>query len=435
MKRLASVVALLLSLVCLVAAPALAAPAVTGTFPVKGLETNNKIVAGPDGNMWATVSGVEAGENDVAKITPSGGVEEFELADLQSASGIAVGPEGKLWVTGTNAVVSFSTSDPKGTAKKTQINTIAGNSPIVAGPDGNMWVATMNLVLRFAPSKPETQTPFAGVGELAPNDIDVAGSLIVIADGGQGRARIVTLTTAGTEKDFAIDGGAQGVAGGSGGQIAYSQQVPKSGKPEQVGLIAPPNPAQAFEQLGDPFGVALGADKAYWVVRFMDGELTRLTSSGERTSLTGLPKESARQIAAGPGNTLWVTLTKSEHEAVARVSGLEPPKEEKAVVTPQTRITKRPKQTIKTTGKRATIKLRFASTVAGSSFECSLTKLRKGKKPPKPVFKSCKSPKTYSLKPGKYRFRVRALASGQIDPSPAFGTFVVVHVAKHKRQH
>jgi hypothetical protein len=295
-----------------------------------------------------------------------------------------------------------------------------------------MWVATMNLVLRFSPTKPETQTPFAGVGELAPNDIDVAGSLIVVADGGQERARIVTLTTAGSEKDFSTDGGAQGVAGGPGGQIAYSQQVPKSGKPEQVGLISPPNPAQAFEQLGDPFGVALGADKAFWVVRFMDGELTRMTTNGERTSLGGLPKESARQIAPGPGNTLWVTLTKSEHEAVARVSGLEPPVEKGASV-PQTRITKRPKHTVRTAGKRATVKFRFASTVQGSSFECALTKLRKGKKPPKPVFKSCKSPQSYSLKPGRYRFKVRAVASGKVDPSPAFGTFVVVHVAKHKQ--
>jgi sugar lactone lactonase YvrE len=433
MKRLARALPLAVLVLCALATPALAAPAVDATFPVKGLETNNKIVAGPDGNMWATVSGVEAGENDVARITPAGGVEEFEISDLQSASGIAVGPEGKLWVTGTNAVASFSPSDPKESAKKTQINTIAGNSPIVAGPDGNMWVATMNLVLRFAPSKPETQTPFAGVGELLPNDVDVAGSLIVVADGGQERGRIVILTTSGEEHDILIDGGSQGVAGGPGGQVAYSQQVPKSGKPEQVGLIAPPNPAQAFEQSGDPFGVALGADQAYWVVRFADGALTRMTTAGERTSLGGLPKESARQIAAGPAgsNTLWVTLVKNEAEAVARVSGLEPPVE-KGGTAPQTRITKRPKHTVKTSGKRAKVRFRFASTIKGSSFQCALTKLHKGKKP-KPVFKSCKSPKSYSLKPGRYRFKVRAVASGVVDPSPAFGTFVVVHVANHKR--
>jgi len=40
----------------LVPAPALAAPAVNGVFPLNSLEINNKIVAGPDGNMWVTLS-------------------------------------------------------------------------------------------------------------------------------------------------------------------------------------------------------------------------------------------------------------------------------------------------------------------------------------------------------------------------------------------
>lgn len=428
MKRLAAAVSLLLSLACFAAAPALAAPAVTGTFPVPGIQTNSKIVAGPDGNMWATV---QEGENDVARITPSGAVQEFEIADLQQVQGIAVGPEGKLWVTGVNKIASFSPSDPKGTASPAKFNAIAGPSPIVAGPDGNLWVASQEVVLRIPPSNPTTSAPFP-VSELAPKDIDVAGSLIAIADGG--KSRVVTFTTSGTEVDFPIGGASQGLAGGPGGQIAFGAA---GANPEQVGLIAPPGQAQSSELLGDPFGVAFGSDQAYWIVQFGFGTLTRMTTSGAKTTLTGLPKESARQIAAGPDNTLWVTLDKKEgvveHEGVARVSGLEPPQEETGTV-PQTRITKRPRHTVKTTGKRGNVRFVFSSTVKGSSFECALTKLRKGKKPPKPVFRSCKSPKRYSLKPGKYRFKVRAVASGKVDPSPAFGTFVVVHVAKHKQK-
>ena len=68
----------------------------------------------------------------------------------------------------------------------------------------------------------------------------------------------------------------------------------------------------------------------------------------------------------------------------------------------------------------------------GASFECALVKMKKGKgkKQPKPKFKSCKSPKKYSLKPGKYRFSVRAVLSGVADPSPATKTFKVVHVKR-----
>lgn len=48
----------LLALLALAVAapPALAAPTIDGEFPVTGLDANNKIVQGPDGNIWVTVS-------------------------------------------------------------------------------------------------------------------------------------------------------------------------------------------------------------------------------------------------------------------------------------------------------------------------------------------------------------------------------------------
>ena len=297
------------------AASAFAAPALDGSFPVKGIDTNSKIVAGPDGNMWVTLAG--AG-NNVARVTPAGGVEEFELG-LLNASGIAVGPEGKLWVTGTNAVASFSASDPKGTVDPTTILTIAGNSPIVAGPDGNIWVASQEIVLRIPPGDPGKSTPFPSA-ELSPRDIAAAGSLLAVSDAGA-KNRIATFTTDGVEQDFAIGGGSQGVAGGPGGQIAFSAP---GAVPEQVGLISPPNPATSSELLNDPFGVDFGSDGAYWIAQF-SGEVTRMTTAGDKSSIPGLPKESPRQIAAGPNNTMWVTLSKNEEEGVARISGLEPP--------------------------------------------------------------------------------------------------------------
>jgi streptogramin lyase len=413
------------------ASRAAAAPAVNGIFPVAGVATNNKIVAGPEGNIWVTLS--EPAKN-VARLTPGGEVKEYELG-LNNASGIAVGPEGKIWVTEPEGVASFSPSNPEGSVEKTKIPTIKNFQSIVAGPDGKMWVATEEEVLRFAPSAPATQETKSIPG-LSPRDIDVSGPLIVIADGGS--PRIVTLTSNLQEKDYPIaeEGASQGVAGSPSGQIAFSYSGSAS-TPEQIGLISPPNPAKSSELLGDPFGVAFGSDDAFWIVQFAKGGLTRLTSSGQKTFLGGLPVESARQIAPGPNNTLWVTLTQMEHEGVARISGLEPPAPpapvnpvKPAPPVPETKILKGPKSKVKTALKRAKVAFKFSSSVLDSSFECALTTVRKGKKARAPRFSSCKSPKHLKLKAGKYRFWVRALSAGAVDPSPATQSFRIIPIRR-----
>jgi hypothetical protein len=148
-----------------------------------------------------------------------------------------------------------------------------------------------------------------------------------------------------------------------------------------------------------------------------------------------------RQIAAGPGNTLWVTETKNEAEAVARISGLEPPVKPPPLVEPQTKL-RGPKGIVKTKRKRATVKFSFSSATAGATFECRLNRLGTKKKHKKkatgstaaPKFAGCKSPKTYRLKPGRYRFEVRAVLAGVFDQSPAVSVIKVVHVAP-KRHH
>ena len=426
-----SAATLAFALAMIFAASAAAAPAVDGIFPVKGIDTNSKIVAGPDGNMWAAVPG--AAPDDVARITPSGEVKEFEINGIEAPSGIAVGPEGKLWVTGINAVASFSPSNPEGTVAKTPIAAIEGDYSIVAGPDGKMWVATKNVVLRFSPSNPAVQEP-KEIKELTPKDIDVAGSLIVIAD--SGKPRIVTLTTGFELREYPIgkEGQSQGVAGSPSGQIAFSNPL---SNPELVGLFTPPTPPTPTELAGDPFGVAYGSDQAFWIAQFAKGGVTRLASDGTMTFLGGLPVESPRQIAAGPANTLWVTLVEKEKvikSSVARVSGLEPPVITPPVTAPETKIAKGPKGKVRTAGKRARVKFRFSSTTPGATFECALTKvkkLKKGQKAAKPKFKGCKSPKSFSLKPGKYRFWVRAVNAGVADPTPAKRSFSVIHVHKH----
>ncbi len=451
-KLLALTIALLALLA--VAAPALAAPAITGRFALEEseIETNNKIVEGQDHNMWLTTGNAA---KPVGQVTPAGLTAEIEIgAGVKKWFGIAPGPDGDLWVTFEGGVAKFAAGDPKGTFKEFSIATVKANASIVAGPDGNMWVATEGNVVRFSTSDPEkTAKPFA-IAKLSPKDIDVAGSLLVIADF---EPRIVTVNTDGTlNKEYPIDGGSQGVAGGANGLVGFSQQTKM---PEQVGLISPPANPQVFTQEGDPFGVAYGSDAAFWVVRSGVDGVARLSTSGQITQLSGFPAGSMpRQIASGPSNTMWVTLTNPGKKGeVGRISGLEPPpppappappsgsnpapppSSPPPAAIPNTLLGKKPKSLVRTREATAQVKFSFSAIGSAAGFECSLAhRVRppgkgQGKKGAKirfvgGKFHACKSPKTYTVKPGPYRFQVRAVSTAGHDSSPAQYNFRVVYV-------
>jgi streptogramin lyase len=241
---------------------------------------------------------------------------------------------------------------------------------------------------------------------------------------------------------YKIPGGSQGVAGAPDGTIGFSQQ---GNAPEQVGLLTPPTLLPLIETpegKGDPFGAAHGVDGAFWFAMSANDGVARLTTTGTLTQLNGFAKGSfPRQLAPGPGNTLWVTLDMIEK--VGRISGLEPPLGPPPPPTdkPKAKIEKGPKGVVKTRKNKAKVAFRFSSPDAGAAFQCRLFGLppkgatKKGGKAGSsaakikiPAFKTCKSPKRYKLKPGRYRFQVRALnAVGTGDPVKR--TFSVVRVA------
>ncbi|MDQ2629764.1 MAG: hypothetical protein M3Y75_02145 [Actinomycetota bacterium] len=409
------------------ASSASAAPFVNGIFSLKSeLGTNNKLAVDRDGNVWLTL----AAGKDVARVTPAGQVDEYELDGVEGAQGIALGPDGNLWVPTTNKVTKFSPADPEGTDQNFTINTINNDGQIVAGPDGFMWVASNESVVRFNPVDPEGDSQSFAVLGLAAKDIDVAGSLIVIADAG-GTPRIVTFTIDGTQVDYPLAAKTQGVAGSPSGVIAFSQP-----DTTEVGLLAPPAPTRLFPQGEDPFGVTFGADGAFWIARAVGGGLTRLSTDGQLTQLGGLPTDFfIRQLTTGLNGTLWVGLEKpGEPGAVARVSGIEketanpipPPPPPRPV--PQTTIGKGPKKVVKTKKKKAKVKFRFSSSIAGAGFQCWLS--RKTGKPQFAIvkFKPCASPKVYRLRPGRYQFSVRAINDGVPDPSPAVHSFRIQRI-------
>jgi plastocyanin len=89
-----------------------------------------------------------------------------------------------------------------------------------------------------------------------------------------------------------------------------------------------------------------------------------------------------------------------------------------AAAPPDTKITLKPKA--KTRDRTPTVK--FSATVADATFRCSV-----GGKP----FKACRSPfTTPTLKPGRHKIRIAALAGGLTDPAPASCVFKVLATRK-----
>jgi virginiamycin B lyase len=403
-------------LVALAAAVALpmqasAAPAVDGEFPIGGgVGTDNDIIEGPDGNMWVTLEN----ENGVARITPAGAVKEF-TSGFNTAFGIAVGPDDNLWVSTTIGVIKVSPADPDNPiAYDVGLNNGRG---IVAGPDGRMWVAGSNQLVSFSPADPEGTDVSTTIVDLTPHGMAVGSDgLLWIANG---NGTVISATAAATPTvtpyDIQINasGGAQGVAGGPNGQVAYAAPTTD---PQTVGRITPGgSPLMTELEASDPFGVTFAPDGAYWFARSQANDLLRLTPDGQTTTLNGFAASGGvgpRKIATGPNDTLWVTL--DTPEKVARVIGVK-----RSV--PNTKIDKAPKKKLRAKGKKAKAKFKFSSKTSGVSFQCSLRPKRK-----QPKFKACVSPAEYNLKPGKYEFEVRAVLMSVPDPSPQTFGFKVV---------
>ena len=136
-----------------------------------------------------------------------------------------------------------------------------------------------------------------------------------------GVPQAVRIATDGTGTVFPALGGLQGIAGGAAGQVAYSQQ---GAAPYYVGVLTPPGPEKTAPMPGaDPFGVTYGADGAYWVARFATNNVARVTADAQSSTIALPANSGPRQIAAGPNDTVWVTLDTTDK--IARITGVSAP--------------------------------------------------------------------------------------------------------------
>ena len=84
---------------------------------------------------------------------------------------------------------------------------------------------------------------------------------------------------------------------------------------------------------------------------------------------------------------------------------------------PFTLIDQHPRKTITTRSGRARVKFVFDASGYFTAFQCKLDRQK---------FRSCRSPKSYRVKPGKHTFSARGIGPGGTDQTPASFRFKVV---------
>lgn len=226
------------------------------------------IVAGPDGNLWFTESGVDR----IGRITPGGTITEFTTPTQDSnPTGIAVGSDGNLWFTesGTNDIGRIT---PAGviTEFSTKNLDLSSTDKMVQGPGGNVWFVAFdsdgnNEIARVNTAGKVTAYPLNSY----PTDLTVGpdGNVYVAAEG-----EIDRVDATGTPTVFTIPDGS------------------------------------------DAYAITAGPDGAFWFASDGVNQLERMTAAGTFQAFS-LPEPGATDgsevsigaLTTGPDGNLWFT--------------------------------------------------------------------------------------------------------------------------------
>jgi streptogramin lyase len=111
----------------------------------------NKIVTGPDGNLWFQY----LGDKFVGRLTTAGAYAEFSVPSGLPILDIAAGVDGNLWVTENDGVTpTVARITPAGQITEFPLDFGSYPRGIVAGPDGAIWFANGYTVGKINPGAP-----------------------------------------------------------------------------------------------------------------------------------------------------------------------------------------------------------------------------------------------------------------------------------------
>ena len=245
------------------------------------------IVTGPDGNLWFTQDdGCDNGFSSIGRITPAGVMTAFPQPFCRSLGDIAVGSDGNLWFTWNSYNPPFAAGISRMTlaAVVTEFPLPNYSGGIAAGPDGAIWFTEGN--------------PLGNPS--GPNAVD----------------RIGRITTGGVISEFALPAGSApaGIVTGPDGNLWFTET---SGN--KIGRITPLGTVTEFPvpTAGSrPLYITSGPDGNLWfteetgnrTVPEHPNKIGRITTSGVITEFL-IPTQDSRpfDITVGPDGNIWFT--------------------------------------------------------------------------------------------------------------------------------
>ncbi len=314
----------------------------------------NRIVNGPDGNLWFT----DGGTNAIGRMTPAGAFTRFPVTTTDgNPQDITTGPDGALWFTeGAGKIGRITTS-----GQITEFP-VTGRFPsgITNGPDGALWFIVddgdptrPSAIGRITTAGAVTFYPVAaGTTTAVGITTGPDGNLWYTVTAGDNRidGRIQRMDRSGkVTGDFSIPtpfSDPSRLVTGPDGNLWFTEQGAVGGNlsPGKVGRITPSGQITEFETPNqnppsNPAGIAVGADGNLWFTEYsyLDGtqphggnRIGRITTAGVITEFRlPTPYSRADGITAGPPGDRHLYFTEGPNDfafsAVGSIEGGAPP--------------------------------------------------------------------------------------------------------------
>jgi streptogramin lyase len=280
------------------------------------------ITAGPDGNVWFTVTDSQHFNGSIGRITPGGVLTQFPQL-YPAPSFIVTGPDGNLWFTQDdgcdNGVAGFGRITPDGVVTEFSQPNCRSLGDITVRSDGNLWFTWNSL-----------RSPFpAGISRMRPagvvTEFPLPGRSGGIAAGPDGAIwftegeldRIGRITTTGAVSEFALPAGSApiGIVAGPDGNLWFTESSGnKIGRITTLGTITEfPIPTAGSR----PMHITSGPDGNLWFTESSGNKIGRITTAGVITEFPiPTPGSGSFDITSGPDGNIWFT----EFNGIGRLS-------------------------------------------------------------------------------------------------------------------